>query len=156
MKIITVIMTILLKLGLYIIGSIIYVLATAFKLLSYTTKIIKLLVILICVLMSIVIFTLFISDDLEGISLLMIVAFYIFSAVVYSLIYFVNIMSVKLKQTANKCFKIACNKSKRKKNNNNIDNKENDAIGFSITYTESVNFASKNLAKTDQIQSTND
>lgn len=155
MKIITVIMTILLKLGLYIIGSIIYVLATAFKLLSYTTKIIKLLVILICVLMSIVIFTLFISDDLEGISLLMIVAFYIFSAVVYSLIDFVNIMSVKLKQTANKCFKIACNKSKRKKNNN-IDNKENDAIGFSITYTESVNFASKNLAKTDQIQSTND
>ena len=141
-------MTILLKLGLYIIGSIIYVLATAFKLLSYTTKIIKLLVILICVLMSIVIFTLFISDDLEGISLLMIVAFYIFSAVVYSLIDFVNIMSVKLKQTANK--------SKRKKNNNNIDNKENDAIGFSITYTESVNFASKNLAKTDQIQSTND
>lgn len=82
---------------------------------SYTTKIIKLLVILICVLMSIVIFTLFISDDLEGISLLMIVAFYIFSAVVYSLIDFVNIMSVKLKQTANKCFKIACNKSKRKK-----------------------------------------
>ena len=66
-------------------------------------------------------------------------------------------MSVKLKQTANKCFKIACNKSKRKKNNNNnIDNKENDAIGFSITYTESVNFASTSLAKTDQIQSTND
>ena len=97
--------------------------------------------------MSIVIFTLFISDDLEGISLLMIVAFYIFSAVVYSLIDFVNIMSVKLKQTANKCFKIACNKSKRKK------------IIIILIIKKmmlSVNFASTSLAKTDQIQSTND
>ncbi len=112
-------MTIPLKLGLYIIGSIIYVLATALKLLSYTTTIIKGLIILTCVLLSIVLFAMFISDDLEGISVSMIVAFYIFSAIVYSLINFMNIMSGKLNNVANKIFKSASAKKNYKIINEN-------------------------------------
>lgn len=117
MKIIKAIMSVPLKLSLYIMGSIIYVLATSLKLFNKcTSKIIKVLILLICFLMSICLVILFLEGNLEAFeSPWIIIFFYIVAAIIFLFPNIIKALSNKLETLYKKIIEIASSINNKKR-----------------------------------------